>query len=561
MSPTFAELAPRPPSQNGFQAVMQGYDAAQANQLRGLQIATEQQQQQQAAQLFPSRLQQQQAIAQQQQIAVQQAQMQQRDANILSSAQRTVLGSIQQQQDPNSSSAPAGAAPVSDAPGKSSDGTTTGTAEAEDDEPTGEEDLDEEQKPASSAPAGPAPSTLVHPAVTRATPGIAPIMDGGDIYGQMLSEATKNGLSPQGQMKFAQQIMAQKESFAKYKTEDLKEKAEQYDQVAGRLDAFAKQPDDYKAQHWTDLLDGMTRDGLISPKEQQADLQQFPQYPGDQMATYLGTSHLAESQLMKRTLDEQDIASKKAQQSASTAEQANRQAEQPGLQAKSTSQEIEAWAQQLGSARDQASYDGVRAEMPKKYADQLPDDFDAKTTPALIDRWGQTAQQRVASDAVAQRNAQTTAHEKVTEQQGAQRVAIAQQRVGNINPRPGGMTPAQWQHQADSLATEGRGYVATRAQLRTALTQGFVPSRSGAPVTDTTGKPVPMSGAQRQAYQNQLDSVTGNLQNLQFRTAQFLKIPQPPTSAFSNLKDGDEVHSPDGQHIWKMQDGVVYPIK
>lgn len=573
MSPAFVSIAPRPPAENGLQAVTAGYNAAQANQLNSLRAATAQQELQQNAQMFPSKLQQQQAAAQEQQMRVQQAQQAQRDANIQAAAMRSVLGSIQQEQDPNSSAEPQGSKPVPDSPSKSSDGTGTGTAETEGDSEEADgtkgalaEDKDETPQPA-TAPAGPAASTLVHPAVVQRAPGIAPILDDGDIYGRMLTEATKNGLSPAGQLKFAQQVMAQKESFAKFTTEQLKQKAEQYDQLAGRFDSFVKQSDDYKDRNWPSLLDGMTRDGLLSPKEQQGVLQKFPQYPGDDMATYIGTSHLAESQLMKRSLNEQDIAAKKSQGAAADAETANRQAELPGLQAKAASQQIESWAEQLGAARDQNSYDAVRDEMPSKLARQLPDDFDPQTTPALINRWGQTAQQRAASDATAVRETRTAAHEKALEQQGATRIAIAQQRADQSGARGTGaggarpMTQAQWQHQADSLATEGRGYVTTRAQIRTALSQGYVPDRTGNPVTDAQGKPVPMSGAQRQAYQNQLNSVTGNLQNLQFRTAQFLKIPVPPQAAFANLKDGDEVHSPDGQHVWKKSDGVVYPVK
>lgn len=558
MTPSFVAIAPRPPAENFTQAFQEGQANADRSRLVGAQTSLSQQQLQQEQQLAPSRLQLQQAQAQEQQLRVQQMQQQQRDANIQAAAMRTVLGAPQQQNDPNASAAPAGrGAPVPDAPTKDPDDADDKAAEKA--SPTAAPATATE--PVTAAPT----AAALHPAVTQAAPGISPIVDGGDIYGRMLAEATKNGLSPQGQLAMAQQIMARKQDLAKFTTEQLKQKTEQYDQVAGRVDAFVKQPDDYKSQHWAELLDGMTRDGLMSPQEHNTTLQKYPQYPGDQVAGYLGTAHLAESELMKRNLNEADIASKNASTASTKAETQNRQAQLPGIQAKADQQQIENWAQKLGAARDQDSYDAVRVEMPKKYADQLPDDFDAKTTPALIDRWGQTAQQRVASDAIAARNARTAQHETALEQQGAKRNQIAQERAdattnraGGAQPRP--MTQAQWQHQADSLATEGRGYVTMRAQLRTALASGYVPDRSGNPVVDTQGKPVALSGAQRQAYQNQVGSVTANLQNLQYRTAQFLKIPVPPQDAISKLGDGDEIHSPDG-HVWKMQDGVVYPIK
>ncbi len=188
-SPAFVAIAPRPPAENFAQAFQEGRANAARNQLVGAQTALAQQQLQQNSQLLPPKLQHQQALAQEQQMRVQQIQQAQRDSNIQAAAMQSILRD-READTPDASSAPQGTTPAPDAPTKDADESEDTAAPA---------------APAAPAtPAQPSGSSLVHPTVTQAAPGLATMLDSDDIYGRVLALSAKNGMSPAGQLKMAQ---------------------------------------------------------------------------------------------------------------------------------------------------------------------------------------------------------------------------------------------------------------------------------------------------------------------------------------------------------------------
>ncbi len=375
--------------------------------------------------------------------------------------------------------------------------------------------------------------------------------------------ATQYGASAAAIEKFNTDRVAHQQQLQQLDSTTLANNNQRVMQFVPRGKAFVQEDDDYKQDHWGDFLDGLTRDGIMTPAEHAATIEQMPAYPGDDQFNLLIAGHYSLAQQGEAALVQQ----RQAAAARNTAQAKKLNAEAPGSAATADQQVRANYASQLAAATDNDSYQAILGEIPQKYAGQLPQEYDPDTTPATLRAWGSTPAQAATAAGAAQRNATTAAHNAVTEKQGAQRVGIEQQRLNIEQGRAsnfGGLTANEWQNQANALNAEehgsgmnNQGLQAQRAYYRTVLAQPYSLNPNGSRIFDKQGNPVWMGAAQKQLIQSRLDGVTSRLQILQSRKAQLQGLGVPQAQPDS-VAEGGNAFASDGA-IWRKQDGILYP--
>ena len=385
-------LAGRPaPIENPMQMYSQMLSA------RGMQ----QQQAQQAA-LAPYQQQQAQQVAQENRIKLQQMQQDQRDQQLFGEAlQQHAQGTA------GGSAAPAAAAPQQSQPG-----------------PDGSEAPDN----VDSTVSGYGPTNPVGPATPKTqTSSTAPInlLD-------VLQTAAQNGMSYRGQAAMRQQILADQEQRAKARQamsaadlEGQKDTDARHDEVARRLQAFMDNTPEYQQANWNNFNQQLLTDKLYTPEEAAAVLQQHPDLPDPQtLKNYIlhFRSNAGQNQAAEQ-LNRQVAAEALETQRQNAAKLAATKL--PEAQAQADQAARANWGGQLAAQINQDGFNDVINRMPLALARQVNlltnGEFDPDTTPGIVQKWGQTAQQQVTTAETASRDANTAAYRQGRLAGGGQR--------------------------------------------------------------------------------------------------------------------------------------------
>lgn len=373
--------------------------------------------------------------------------------------------------------------------------------------------------------------------------------------------ATQYGASAAAIEKFNSDRVAHQQQLQQLDSTTLANNNQRAMQFVPRGKAFVQEDDDYKQDHWGDFLDGLTRDGIMTPAEHAATIEQMPAYPGDDQFNLLIAGHYSLAQQGEAALVQQ----RQAAAARNTAQAKKLNAEAPGAAATSDQQVRANYASQLAAATDNDSYQATLGEIPQKYAGQLPQEYDPDTTPAAVRAWGSTPAQAGVAASAAARTAATVQHNTVMEGQGAQRIqqgnarlSQGQQRIDLAADRGGGAAGAAAQKQLNSLEAEeyGKG---TQPGLHTQRIMFGQYLRSGL-APDKNGTMVPLTPATRAYYQSSLQGLNSRLQQVQVQKARVYGAAQPTGRALTAIPEGGSGTMPDG-HVWKKQDGIAYLVQ
>lgn len=229
---------------------------------------------------------------------------------------------------------------------------------------------------------------------------------------KLMTLATQKGVSPGALMSLQNAILEQKTKRATLSKTDQENSLNLATRLQSRLAPIAQETDATKqAALWNQGLAEATQAGEMSPQDAQA----HP-YPGpDGVKKYVAGLNWE-----KWTLSQQQQATAAQRQTEADIAREKQTNEAPGQVANATAAALKTYAPQLAAASDQASYTQALGNLPKKYADRFPAQYDR----AAILKAGETPAEIIAQEQAATNAGETQRHNRVEEGQGAQRNSI-----------------------------------------------------------------------------------------------------------------------------------------
>ena len=284
----------------------------------------------------------------------------------------------------------------------------------------------------------------------------------GVVNDQMIQSAAKYGAQPSDLTALQQHQATMQKNMQDLDTATLAAHSAHADVAAGHINSLLQQPDQVAAQQYPQLIQGLMKEHDINPDDLQKAGLDPATYPGKQaLQTFLlglngYKSQVATEQKNREVAAQELRAQSDAQSSGATV--AEKQTETTQKQRALDAAQLTIAAQQ-GPAALQTALEALPYGRAKV--------FEGVTDPKQLQRLGMTPEEQVKADQTAALQAQTGAHQKVEESQGAQRIGIERQREAReaaqagTNIGPGGVSPAA------QMAADGRMDPQTlRSQLR-----------------------------------------------------------------------------------------------
>ena len=234
---------------------------------------------------------------------------------------------------------------------------------------------------------------------------------------QALKQAATDGMSPIGLgnarasiNKIIDDQIKQRKDLSEAEQQEYKTKAERSDQVATRLNAYLKRPDDDSEEglksNWDNLLGSLHRDGQMTDAEYASTLAAHPTFPGRQAVQSIIDGHASQTWLDKQA----DVREKQ--------QKADQQAQLQLITKLSASKNPSEYNQVLNDNKVPNGVYPSSSEMFDPTGKRIEKSFSA------LDRRGMTPEQRTVADERAITESRQLAHDKEMER-------IAQERVNN----------------------------------------------------------------------------------------------------------------------------------
>lgn len=278
---------------------------------------------------------------------------------------------------------------------------------------------------------------------------------------QMLQLAPKYGATPNDMVALQQHVLATKQAVQKLGSDELELHDKKADVAAGHLNALLQQPEDQAAQQWAPTIAGLVKDEDLKPEELKAAGLDPAQYPGHQAVQQfmLGLNgykqQIAQEQKNREVAAAELKAQAEAQSSGATVAEKNVETiqKQRALDAAALATAAKQGPAQLQTALEALPYGRAKV-------------FEGVTDPTQITRLGMTPEEQTKADQTAALQTQNASHQRVMEQQGAQRLGIEGGRLQMERQQAGTAAPGQVSPAAQ-MAADGRMDPQTlRAMLR-----------------------------------------------------------------------------------------------
>lgn len=251
---------------------------------------------------------------------------------------------------------------------------------------------------------------------------------GGDID-KTISAAAAKGVSPKGIMALQTHALTLRKTTADLGKVELDNLEKGHDALRGELKSFMGQPPEAKAAGWNPWITRHVASGRLSPQEGQQLLAQYPEYPGDDQMKVYDLGLATGSQLAKEEKERREVAAREK-----TADTGRRrlELETPGINSQNLTRGLAIAGQTVDQVANQDQYTAWRAGLPADVQKTIPTMFSPAAV-ALVRRQALTVEQATQADQAKLNAENTEADRKVTQGQGAQRIAISGAELGLRN--------------------------------------------------------------------------------------------------------------------------------